>query len=132
MLLPSLEVTAFYTALLIIMQIVFTMAVIRIRFAKRISLGDNGNEMLQKRIRSHANFVEVVPPTLIALGLIEYMTANTTTIHILGVVFIAARLLHYIGINKKDALIFRQIGMVSSVLIMLAAAIILLMNSWIF
>ena len=56
-----------FAAILAILYIQLSFRVIKLRRAKRISLGDGGDKSLQAAIRTHANFIEYVPFSLILL-----------------------------------------------------------------
>ena len=60
-------ITALYTSLLGILWLGLTMYVILGRWKYEVSLGDGGENDLNRRIRAHANFMETVPFAVILL-----------------------------------------------------------------
>lgn len=121
----SVEITAVFAALLAMIQIAFTMRVIGLRFSSHISLGDGGNDELLKRMRAHGNFVETVPMALMLLLLNEMSGTGVNILYGLGGTLVVARLLHYVGVAFKVPLFFRFIGMLTTIIVILALAVIL-------
>ena len=87
-------VTPLYAALLVLWFLVLSLRVIHHRRAARVSLGDGGNTALQRAIRAHANFAEYVPLALLGLLILEVSRFSIYVVHALGIVLVAARLLH--------------------------------------
>lgn len=114
-----LPITSTITALLILMQVVLTFRVIGVRRSEKVLVGDGNSDRLIVRMRSHANFIEVTPITLIALGLCEYQALFTSILLPLGITLFIGRVFHALGMELKDRLILRQIGMVISLTAML-------------
>ena len=79
-----LPVTAFYASILALIYLYLTALVIRCRRQNLIGVGDGGNDVLQRLIRVHGNFVEYVPLSLILLAILEINSHSTMLIHILG------------------------------------------------
>ncbi|MEO0368778.1 MAG: MAPEG family protein [Pseudomonadota bacterium] len=98
-----------------LIYVVLSLRVIRIRFTERISLGHGDHKPLMKAVRTHANFAEYVPLTLLLLWFVETLTMSSNLVLVLGVIFIAARLCHVIGMeNPKQYMILRQAGIVTT------------------
>lgn len=119
----SVEITILFAALLAIIQVAFTMRVIAFRFANNISLGDGGSKEMQKRMRAHGNFVETVPMALILLLLNELSGTGAYWLYGLGGALLVARVLHYIGVAFAVPMAFRFIGMLTTILVIVALAI---------
>lgn len=105
-----LPVTLFTAAVLALMCLFLAARVSRTRLKNRISLGDQGNAELLVCIRTHANFVEFVPITLILMALIEATGGSDTVLWGVSGVFILARLAHIIGMPRPAPNIFRAGG----------------------
>ena len=75
----QLTTTAFYAALLALIQVVLTFSIISYRVNDKISIGSGGNQVLEFKIRCHGNFIETVPITLILLALVEYQQYLSST-----------------------------------------------------
>jgi uncharacterized membrane protein YecN with MAPEG domain len=102
----QMQITALYAAVLGLILVVLSAMVIAMRAQTKIALNDGGNIQLAERIRRHGNFIEYVPMALILMGLAEAGGASTVLIHVAGVILVASRLLHPLGIrhDKADAL----------------------------
>ena len=122
----ALHITGLYAALLIIIQVVLTFRVIGVRIRKGVVIGDGGEKTLHKRIRSHANFTETVPITLIALALLESQAIAAWLLHALGLALIIGRLLHPIGMENHAKLVFRRAGMIITFTAMITASLLLI------
>ena len=83
--------------LLSLMYVGLSLNVVRLRNAKRVSLGDGGDPDLLKAIRAHANFIEYVPLALILI-LVASSYYGQRTVAGLSVLLLVARLLHAAGI----------------------------------
>lgn len=121
----SVEITAGFAALLAIIQIAFTLRVGLFRRANSISLGDGGSDELMKRIRAHGNFIETVPMAVILLLLNELSGTGSDWLYGLGSALVIARILHYIGVAFSVPLVFRFIGMLTTLITILVSAIVL-------
>lgn len=130
-------VTAFYAALSGILLIVLSWLIIKIRRKTRVPFGDGGNHNLQSRIRAHGNFTEFTPIFLIMLLLAEYNGLPVIALHLLGVLFIAARISHAYSLITREKyengelvsdVKFRFFGMVTTFTCIGALALILLVQ----
>ncbi|MFT6711289.1 MAG: putative membrane protein YecN with MAPEG domain [Arenicella sp.] len=108
-----MALTPIFAALLALIFLFLSLSVIKLRFAKKVSMGDGGDPSLRVAIRSHANFAEYVPISLMLLWFVEAFTYSSNLVFILGSVLVVARLAHIIGMhNPKDFMILRQFGVV--------------------
>lgn len=89
-----MHITAIYAGLLGLIHLTLTMRVIRGRQTKNISLGDGGLDMMQRRIRGHANFAEYVPLILVLMLVLESTAAASNLIHGLGIILVISRAMH--------------------------------------
>lgn len=119
----GMAVTAIYASALTVLFVVLALRVIAGRRAARVALGDGGDAGLLRRMRVHANFAEYVPLALVLMGLAESLRTDTRVLHALGIGLLAARLLHAFGVSQQgEQLAFRQVGMVGTFAVLLAAA----------
>jgi uncharacterized membrane protein YecN with MAPEG domain len=65
-----LIITPLYAGLLALLYLVLSYRIVVLR-RNKVSLGDGGNPILQRRIRAHGNFSEYVPMILIMLGILD-------------------------------------------------------------
>lgn len=119
--------TALYAALLALIFIVLSVAVVRQRRRFQVALGDGGHAPLQRAIRAHANFAEYVPLALLVLFLAEYSGLQPTLVHLLGIILLCARISHAFGVSKEpEPLKFRVLGMVLTFSVLLLSALAIL------
>ncbi len=123
----SVVITSLYAAIAALFYLGLTLWVILYRGKTRISLGDGEDKGLRKRMRVHANFIEYAPLALILIALSELSGATPVGLHILGLALITGRALHAYGFGRApQILILRQIGMLSTLCVIAAAAVWLL------
>ncbi|MCH8237025.1 MAG: MAPEG family protein [Proteobacteria bacterium] len=90
----SLSIVPLYAAVLGILYLALTFAVIRNRYRLRVSLGDGGDERLNRVIRGHGNFAEYVPLSLLLLAFAEIGGTEALVIHLGSLALLTGRLLH--------------------------------------
>ena len=118
--LPITLVTAATAALILIW---LSVRVVGSRVSGEVLIGDNGNEDLLYKIRTHANFSEYAPLFLIVLGLVEGAGGHKIALMVLAAVFLAARISHVFGMGPQANLKLRQIGMVGTYLTIAAVSL---------
>ncbi|PZQ19340.1 MAG: glutathione S-transferase [Ancylobacter novellus] len=122
--------TALFAALLALVYVGLSAWVVAGRLSGGVLHGDGGNNTLLKRIRSHGNFAEYVPLTLILVGLLEASGASRGIVATLLVVLLIARLLHPVGMlapkNSPRQFACRGGGVIATFLVMTVAAVMLL------
>ena len=104
--------TALFAGILGLMKIGLGLRVSIRRASMGISLGDQNDETMVRRIRAHANFSENVPMGLILLMLIEMQHASVLAIFVLGSVLVIGRLLHWLGLSGNAEAFNRVTGMI--------------------
>jgi uncharacterized membrane protein YecN with MAPEG domain len=110
-----MALTPVFAALLAFIFLYLSLAVIKIRISKKVSLGDGGEPDLEVAIRTHANFTENVPISLLLLWFVEAFAYSGNLAFILGSILVVARLAHIIGMhNPQDFMILRQMGVVAT------------------
>ena len=123
----ALPVTGLYAVPLLLIAIALMIWVIKGRGIAKVGIGDGGNDVLIRRMRTQSNFVENAPLLLIAMGLMEANGAASWFLHIFGIVLVLGRIAHPIGMtNKYPDLPFRIGGTVSVILLYVVAAVVLL------
>ena len=122
--------TAFYAALLALLYLGLSGWVMAGRLSGNILHGDGGDDDLQKRIRSQANFGEYVPIALILIGLLEGRGASHTIVQALLIALLVGRLLHPVGMfapaNSPRQFACRGGGILLTFGAVLVAAVLLL------
>ena len=126
-----LPVTALYAGILGLYFIWLATRVIKARRVHRVALGTE-HRLVQRAARAHGNFAEYVPFALLMLALCEINGLPDWALHVLGVVLVAARVIHATGIAKEPedfkwrvlgtSLTFTMMGVAAAALLGLAAA----------
>ena len=96
-----LSITTLYAGLLGIMYIFLSLQVGSNRGRVGISLGAGGDEELQLASRRHGNFIEYVPFALLLMALLEVHDIGVLAMHVLGIVLLACRIFHAVGLNQE-------------------------------
>lgn len=92
-----LPVTSVLTVVLLIFLVVLSAMVTARRAALGgIQFGDVNNDVLRRRIRAHANFVEIAPMITLGVGLMELAGASSALLWGFGTVFLIGRFLHFL------------------------------------
>lgn len=99
-----LPVTLATAGALGLLYLVLAARIVQLRVRYRVSLGDRvadpaQAEVLQQRVRAHANLGEFAPFILLLMGLIEQAAAGRLLLGAVGVLLVLARLAHAVGIH---------------------------------
>jgi uncharacterized protein len=95
-----LIVTSVFAALLAIIYVRLSFAVIALRRANQVSLGTGGNDALERAIRAHGNFSEYVPIGIILIACLELNGAPWWLVAVPGISLTLGRILHAKGIHQ--------------------------------
>lgn len=95
-----LLVTSIIAAVLTIIFVRLSFAVIGLRRKNKIGLGSGGHEELERAIRAQGNFAEYVPFGLILIACLELNGVPWWLVVIPGIALIIGRLIHAVGINE--------------------------------
>ncbi|PMH43218.1 hypothetical protein BCU68_04315 [Vibrio sp. 10N.286.49.B3] len=117
-------ITALYASLLALLMLWLSIQVIKQRRLAKVAYADGGVDALQIARSAHGNAVDYIPITLILMALLEYNSANIWLIHLVGLSFLAARIIHAIGI-LKGRFNFRVQGMI---LTFVSMAVVIILN----
>ncbi len=125
-----MPVTTIATGLLGLLLVVLSFRVIAVRRAGQVSVGTGGNPLLEKRMRSHANFCEYVPFCLILLGLAEAgAVLPQGVLQGLAALLVVARLAHPFGLEGAG-MGFRMVGMIGTFTVVIAGSAALLVHAF--
>ena len=94
-----LIVTSIIAAVLTIIFIKLSFAVISLRRKNKIGLGSGGYEDLERAIRAQGNFAEYVPFGIILIASLELNGAPWWLVIVPGITLIIGRLIHAKGIH---------------------------------
>ena len=117
----TLAVTLTAAAAAAIVNLWLSLRVGVLRRAHGISVGDGGNEALQRRMRAQLNFAENVPIVLVLIAALEIAGIGETWLAYVAGAFILGRVAHGFGMDGGKA----QVGRVIGVLVTLATQIFL-------
>jgi uncharacterized membrane protein YecN with MAPEG domain len=108
-------ITSLYLGLLGFFYIFLTVSVVRARWKHRVSLGVGERGEISSIVGAHENFSNYAPYFLLGLYLLEAQQFNLYVLHLLGVVFVIGRVLHFFGLSAND-LSRRKAGMMMTIL----------------
>lgn len=124
--------TAFFAALLALLYVGLSGWVVAGRLKADVLHGDGDDPDLLKRIRSHGNFAEFVPLSLLLVALLEGGGASRTLVTGLLVVLLVARILHPFGMlapaNSPRQFACRGGGILATFGVIAVAAVALLVR----
>ncbi|MEN3791539.1 MAPEG family protein [Fulvimarina sp. MAC3] len=119
----ALGAVAIYCGLNVAILFWISLAIGRIRIRHQILIGDGGNDHLAKAMRGHANAIEIMPMTLLALTLAALLGAWPWVIHVLGLSLTIGRVLHALHFTIAKAPLWqRMAGFGMSMAAMLGSA----------
>jgi uncharacterized membrane protein YecN with MAPEG domain len=107
-----------------VINIWISMRVGRVRQATKVSVGDGGDEMLVRRMRAHANFIENTPLTLILIAAIDLSGKGATWLAVVGAVYMLGRVCHALGMDGGSLQWARGLGTAITMLTQLGLAIV--------
>ena len=123
----DISITLLFAAIFGFLHVIFTLRVGNYRFKSKISLGDDGDRELLKRIRAHGNFTENVPIALLLILLNDLDGAEDNTLMLMGSFLLIARLTHYLTIvTVRLPWILRPLSMLGTLGTIIAASVMLL------
>ena len=94
-----LLITSIIAAILTLIFIKLSLAVIGLRRKNKVGLGSGGHEDLERAIRTQGNFAEYVPLGVILIACLELNGAPWWLVVIPGISLIIGRLIHAKGMN---------------------------------
>ncbi|MCC5867515.1 MAG: MAPEG family protein [Gammaproteobacteria bacterium] len=119
-----MNVTLLYAGLAVLVLLVLSWRVVRLRRSLRIGLGDGGNADLQRATRVHGNFLEYTPIALLLLALLEFSGLASVWLHAGGVALLVFRSLHAFGLSSSAGTSFgRFAGTLGTWLLLAALAV---------
>lgn len=95
-----LIVTSIIAAVLTVIFIKLSFAVIGLRRKNKVGLGSGGHDDLERAIRAQGNFAEYVPFGIILIACLELNGAPWWLVALPGITLTIGRLFHAVGINQ--------------------------------
>jgi uncharacterized membrane protein YecN with MAPEG domain len=99
---PMPLVSALYAGIFALLLVALALLVSRRRHHMGIGLGAGGDAQLERAIRVHANAVEWGLPVLLLLLIAEENRASPLLLHVCGIAFILARVMHAAGLSRAS------------------------------
>jgi uncharacterized membrane protein YecN with MAPEG domain len=124
---PAGHAAALWTGLCLILLLVLSVRVVRLRRRHAVPLGDAEIPELAYAIRAFGNATEYVPGGLIALIALAATGAQPLLVHAVGFVLFAGRAIHAVSLSRSgEASLPRSIGVLLTWIAYLAAGVALL------
>lgn len=116
-----------YTGLCGLLLFALSVRVTLMRRRLGVSLGTGGDPTLERLCRVQANFAEYAPLFLLALAGLAYAGTPAPTIHVLGIAFVAGRVIHAWALMQQGRIhaIARPLGMTLTWVPLVAASLML-------
>ncbi len=118
-----LPVTLAMAAACALINIWLSLRIGTVRHARKVSVGDGGDEALIRRMRAQANFIENTPIVLILAALIEFARPGNAWLAGIAVAYVFARIAHGLGMDGGAFQIGRGVGTLITMLTLLGLAI---------
>jgi uncharacterized protein len=116
-------ITGLYAALCALVVLALALRVILLRWSTKTGIGDGGDRRLTRAIRIHGNAIEYVPLALILMLLAELSGARPVLLHGCGIVLVAARVVHALGLARTAGVsIGRSLGVTATFVVILLLA----------
>ena len=98
-----MHITLIYGGLLGLLFLLLSFWVVKRRAQFKVMIGEGEAPEMLSAIRAHGNFAEYVPLTLLLMALCELAGVGALWLHLGGVLLLAGRILHAIGIQIPKA-----------------------------
>ncbi|QGP79444.1 MAPEG family protein [Sphingobium sp. CAP-1] len=118
-----LPITLTFAAACALLNLWLAIRCARFRIKDKILHGDAGHDLLARRMRAHANFIEYTPIVLILFALVELATGASLWLWIGALVYILARVAHAFGMDADKPTALRAGGALLTWGVMVAMAI---------
>ena len=96
----------------------------QVRVSEKVSIGDGGNELVTRRMRAHANFVESAPFVVILIGAIELAGKGGTWLPYVAGAYFIGRILHGLGMEGGSLGWGRSVGIMVTLLVLLGLSVV--------
>jgi uncharacterized membrane protein YecN with MAPEG domain len=121
---PAAHAAALWAGLNLILLLVLSVRVVRLRRGNRVALGDGGHPPLAHAIRAFGNASEYVPAAIGALAVLALVAAPAALVHVIGFVLFGGRVAHGVGLSRSGgASLARAAGVIATWLAYILAAV---------
>jgi len=125
------EITFIFIAIFALFQVLITNLVGYARIKNEVHFYDDGDIDLRRRQRAHANFIETVPITLLAMAGAEMLGTLPAILWTGGFILLIARMWHYYVIRTVGWSYGRAASMVLTFIAMAGFAVAILWKSFV-
>ncbi len=108
-------VTLFFAAACALINIWLGVRCGQVRASAKISHGDGGNLLLQRRMRAQLNYAENTPLIVILVLALELAGGSATVLAVIAAAYAIARICHALGMDA-DASPLRNVGILVTML----------------
>jgi hypothetical protein len=119
-----LQVTLTAAAAAALLNLWLSIRIGAVRRATGISVGDGGNQNLQRRMRAQLNFVENTAFVLVLIGAIELSGKGSWWLAYVAAAYFIGRIAHAFGMDGGAAQVGRMIGTLLTMLVQLGLAVV--------
>ncbi|QLE83950.1 MULTISPECIES: MAPEG family protein [Shewanella] len=98
----TFAISGLYISLTAILVVVLAMRVVKLRRLHKVGIGTADNRALELACRVHGNLVENAPFVLLLMVVAESQGLAPLWLHIVGISWIVARLLHAMGLTQGN------------------------------
>lgn len=124
---PAAHAAALWTGLSLILLLVLSVRVVRLRRKHAVVLGHGDIPELTHAVRAFGNATEYVPAALAAIAVLAMVGAPPLLVHASGLMLFAGRLSHAVGLSRTgEASMPRAVGVVLTWLAYILAAVALI------
>ncbi len=123
-------ITGFYAGILALLYAVLSFTVIKTRIRDGIRFGDDGQDRMVRIVRTHGNFAEYAPFTVLLMAFYEMQAGSLYVLHAMGITLVVSRLLHAVGL-RRDILAARAGGTVLTLLLLVILGVTLIYKGFI-
>jgi hypothetical protein len=126
----SLDAVIFYVGVHLLLLAYISFNVGRNRIRHKVNLGDGGNEEVLRAVRAQGNYIEYTPLALLGLYGLSAAGFSVWVIHLFGLTYTIARLLHFIGLGLNKMEKGRFYGTIGTMLVLLIMGATLIIRSF--
>jgi uncharacterized protein len=124
---PAAHAAALWTGLNLILLLVLSVRVVRLRRRHGVEIGDGGRTDLGLAVRAFGNASEYVPAAIGAIAVLALVGAPVLLVHAAGLMLFAGRLSHAFGLSRSgEASMPRAAGVVLTWLAYILSAVALI------
>jgi hypothetical protein len=124
---PAAHAAALWTGLSLILLLVLSVRVVRLRRRHAVEFGDGERQELALAVRAFGNASEYVPAAIAAIAVLALVGAPLLLVHAAGLMLFAGRVSHAIGLSRSgEASLPRAAGVVLTWLAYILTAVTLI------